>query len=350
MSQFGYVNARLRAMRSDFLSRDVLEELLELHSLKEFSDWMVSGAYGPAFGKAPDHDHGIATVDWVISERLRDTLARCIRMVSIDRESPLSVYLTWVGYENVKVLARSILPGVCCSNTNPALVHIPPFDTRLVEQLCGATDLEGLATLLMTAGHPSGVALRRFLREEAKTPEAPRLDYLDRAMERAYLESALAHCQGRGPYLRPLRRAIKDEIDLSNLRSALKVTYSGGGPFPHRPLQGGRIGKRVLEDISSASSLEAALPLLKRTVFRKALGQGARRAARANNPGNLERTLERVRYQRMSQDAIEDPTGLGFTLHFLTEVWTEAQNLRLVARAVSGLISVQAAKEAMVLV
>lgn len=349
MSDFGFVNARLRAMRSERVPPQQLENLLGMQKLGDLSDWMSSSVYGAAYGKALDHDQGLKAVDRAVSEKFRETLSRCVAMLVTERGSPLGLYLSRFGYENVKVAVRAVHQGTGYEGAAPALVPISPLDEGFLRQLCEVPDLDSVAALLMTVGHPAGPTLRRFLQETGN--EEPDFSAMDRALERTYTSTSLTALQEEeSEELEPLREALQDEVDLANLRTALKVAHGGGGPLPYSPMPYGRLKEAFLARISESNSLATAVPHLQQTVFRKALSTGAEEAGQAGNLGSLERTLERIRFQRLARRAIEDPTGLGFTLRFLVEAQSEAQNLRLIARSVAGLIPSETAREAMILV
>jgi V/A-type H+-transporting ATPase subunit C len=348
MSDFGFVNARLRAMRSERISSQQLDNLLGFDQLEDFSDWMASGVYGAAYGQATDQYEGLRAIDHAISEKLRNTLSRCVSMVSCEMSSPLAIYLDRIGFENVKVAVRAVLSGDGYEGAAPALVPIPPLDEGFLRRACDLEDLPSLVGMLMSVGHRAGPALRRFLNNECPDSSNPELDALDRAMERAYHRNALSQLQDDSEDAEPLYQALQDEVDLANLRTALKVAYAGGGEFPHQVLPHGRLKEAFLNKMTESSDLLGVLPWLRKTVFRKGVDDGGAEAASHNDLGGLERAMERVRLLRLARRGIEDPIGIGFTLRFLTEAQIEAQNLRLIARSSAGLIPIEAVKESMI--
>lgn len=348
MSDFGYVNARLRSLRAQRLAPSEFDTLLGFEQIREFGDWLSSGPYGEAYGKVVEHSEGLKAADAAISERLRSILEACIKMVSIDAESPLGLYLARTDYENIKVAVRAVLNGTGFEEAKPAFVPLPPLDFAALERLCEAEDLQGVARLLMTWGHPAGKVVSRFLRLEGD-PEHHRLDALDRALEDCYFAEAIKSLdEEEDEENEPLRDAIQDEADLANLRAALKVAYSGGGEIPSKPFPQGRVKRHLLDQIAECRNLSDAVELLEQTVYRRALLEGAGDSAKANDLGGLERHLEHVRLTRLARGGITDPTGIGFTLLFLAEAFLEAQNLRLVARVSAGIIPATTAQEVMI--
>lgn len=348
MSDFGYVNARLRVMRSSRLRPQDYETLLGFGHIRELEDWLSTGPYSDAYGKAAEHAEGLKAADGAISERLRTILEACVKMVSHDTSSPLAAYLARNDYENIKVAIRAVLNGTGFEGAEQALVPLPPLDRGALQQLCGADSLDGIVRLLMTWGHPAGRALSRFLRLEGEV-DLDKLGDLDRVLERTYYAEAVAVVLADDDDdNEPLRGAVRDEADLANLRAALKVAYGGGGELPSRPFSHGRVKGPVLENIASCRTLSDAVQYLEATVYRKALEGGAVEAARDGDLGGLERTIERVRLARLARGGTVDPVGIGFTLLFLAEAFLEAQNLRLAARAAAGIIPTELAQEAMI--
>lgn len=348
MSDFGYVNARLRSMRAKRIPPKQYETLAGFTRIEELGDWLATGPYATAYGRAVERYTGLKAVDRAISERLHDILSHCVRMVQVDRGSPLAVYLSRIDYENLKVVARAVVAGEGYDHAAPGLVSVPPLDEAALRELCEREDLQGVASLLMTWGHPAGPAVARFLRSEP-TGEAPRLDRLDRALESTYFTQGMkVLLENEEEGNEALVDALRDEIDLDNLRAALKTAFGGGGELADPPLTYGRLQPAFLQKIASCRDLPDALEHVRATVYHQALSQGAAEAAREGDLGSLERTFERIRLQRLSRNAVTHPIGMGFTIRFLAETMLEAQNLRLAARAAAGLIPAQAAQEAMI--
>lgn len=349
MSDFGYVNARLRALRSKRLRAADFEAALGIDEIGALGDWMSSGPYAAALGKASETAEGLKAVDGAISERLRETLASCVKMVSTDPDSTLRVYLARNDFENVKVVARTVINGTGYAGARAALVPLAPLDAGALERLCECENLGDVARALMTWGHPAGRVLGRFLRD---SQDPPALDELDRALERGYLAYALESVDEEvaDEEAELLQEALRDEVDQANLRTAMKVAYAGGGSLPADPLPHGRLKRAYLERIAACRSLPETLDLVGKTVFRKAVDGAAAAAAQAGDLGGLERCLERARLARLARGGVLDPTGFGFTLRFLAETRLEAQNLRLIARAAAGLIPPDTVQEAMIYV
>ena len=348
MSDFGYVNARLRSIRAKRLAPSEFDTLLGFEQIREFGDWLSSGPYSEAYGKVAETSEGLKAADAAISERLRSILERCVRMVSIDTDSPLGLYLARTDYDNIKVVIRTVLNGTGFEEAKPALVPLPPLDFATLERLCEAEDIQGVARLLMTLGHPAGKVVSRFLRDEPDG-QSPRLDILDRALEECYFaETIKVLDEEENEENEPLRAAIQDEADLANLRAAFKVAYSGGGELPSKPFSQARTKRPLLEQVAACRNLTEAIEYLEQTVYRRALDGGVDESARANDLGGLERHLEHIRLTRLARGGVTDPTGIGFTLLFLAEAFLEAQNLRLVARVSAGIIPAATAQEAMI--
>ncbi len=351
MSDFGYINARLRSIRTKRISPKQFETILGFRDPQELVDWMSSSSYAEALEQSATGLDGLKAIDAAISAKIREILQRCVRMVKTDGDSELAVYLARTDFENVKAIARAIRSGKGYESAASALIPMPTLPEERLKALCELSSLSDLARQLMVWAHPAGSALSRFLRAQ---PNEAEIDFIemDRALENAYFANALALLEemGESEDSLPLLEALRDEVDLANLRTALKVAYAGGGPYPQTPLPNGRLKKRFLEEVAQCRSLEEALEFLPKTVFRKALDFGADKAAAEGDLGRLERCLEKARVVRCAKGGIIDPTGLGFTLSFLVGAQLEAQNLRLAARAVAGLIPVDMAEEAMIYV
>lgn len=345
MSDLEYVNARLRAMRAKLLKSSQYETLLGLDNLEAFEAWLGSSSYGsPVQGSEA---RGLNGVDQTISAELERRLGKCRRMVKTGGESPLSVFLQRTDAENIKTAVRAISHGIGYEGAEPALVPLPPLDRSACEELCSQATIEGAASLLMTWGHPLGAPLSRFFREAGDNPDLTRMD---QALDRAYYQRAFHLLEEESESERePLEDALRDEIDLANLRMALKVAYSGGGDLPQESISGGRLRAAFLEKMARSPNLATAASLLGQTVFRRVLAE-AEAAAKDNDLGATEQVLRAESLRRMGRKSLEDPTGIGFTLKVLAEIFLEAQNLRLAARAAAGLIPTETAREAMIYV
>jgi vacuolar-type H+-ATPase subunit C/Vma6 len=184
------------------------------------------------------------------------------------------------------------------------------------------------------------------IREHAADPD---LTALDRALDQAYYSRVLTVLEEDfDEEGQAVIEALKDDIDLANLRMALKAAYSGGSPLPSKPLARGRLQVEKLTKVASCGSLAEAVGQLEGTAYKTAHREGVLEAAQANDLGGVERALQRVRVKRLVTRSLEDPVGIGFTVRYLNELDLEAQSLRLVARAAAGLIPVRVAEEALI--
>lgn len=347
MSDFGYVNARLRAMRARRLSSKQLEALVN-GDLDAMADGLSGTPYGDALAENAGGANNLPAIDRAISSVVHATLGKCIKMIGNDEETvPFSIYLSRTQVHNLRVVVRAVRDGGGYEKAEPALIPLAPLGRRELEELCGQEDIMQVAAMLMTWGVPFGSALVRALREHGDDPSTTALDH---ALDQTFYSKAIAALEDEADedMARPVIDALKDEVDLANLRVALKVAYSGGGALPVALLTSGRLSEDSLKRIAGASSLADAAAMLEGTAFRAASKFDVAGAAGRNDLGAVERVLERVRLRRMATRSLDDPLGLGFTLRCLAETDTEAQNLRLAARACAGLIPARAAEEAMI--
>lgn len=345
MSDYGYVNARLRSMRSRRLPAKRIDELLELPNLKALGEELGSTPYGEALARASGEKVGLPAVDQAISDVLRDVLGKCVRMTSDERGSALGLFLARANVQNLKVVLRAVRDKSGFDAVEPALVPLPPLDRKALSELCAQDDELAVAALLMTWGLPAGGALARVIQ---KSPSGVELEKLEHALDEAYF----AHCvklienedeeEDEG-----VIDALRIEVDLANLRGALKVASTGGGPLHSEPFKGGRVSRTLLERIASAAGLVEAANLIGQTPFRAARDLGLAAAAEAGDLGKVERILQRTRFRMLARGGKEDPLDVRFTLSFVAEAEAEAQNLRVVARKVAGLVAGPAAQEAL---
>ncbi len=347
MSDLGYVNARLRAQRARRLADRQLEALSTSADLEALCGGLSGTPYGEALSESQAGTN-LPAVDRAISSVLQARIDHVIRLLGKEEETlPFTLYLSRVHVQNLKVVLRAVQSGAGFEAAWPALVPLSPLDRPALEELCSQEDLLGVARELMTWGVALGQTLAKAIRQHA---DGDSLVHLDRALDEAYFAKTLhallqddVDSDGQS-----MIDALKDEIDLFNLRSALKVSLGGGGEFPGDPIPHGRIPDDVLKRISTSGSLGEAVTLLDRTVYHQALEEGISEAAGRGDLGRIERILESLRLRRLSSRAAGDPLGLGFALRFLAEIDLEAQNLRLAARASAGLIPASVAQEAMI--
>lgn len=347
MSDLGYVNARLRARRARRLRSRQLEALSTSADLETLCGGLSGTPYAEALTEA-QAGISLPTVDRAISSVLQARIDHLVRLLGKDEDTlPFALYLSRIHVQNLKVVLRAVRSGGGFEEAWPALVPLSPLDRPALEELCQQEDALGVARELMTWGLALGQTLAKAIRTHADNLS---LVHLDHALDEAYYARTLTtllqdDMDGDGL---AMIDALRDEIDLFNLRSALKVAFAGGGEFPGEAVPRGRLSDELLKRISSCGSLVEAVPQLDKTVYHAALEAGAGEAAARGDLGRIERLLETVRIRRIANRAAGDPLGLGSALRFLAEIDLEAQNLRLAARASAGLFPSAVAQEAMI--
>jgi V/A-type H+/Na+-transporting ATPase subunit C len=294
----------------------------------------------------------------VESAAIRNTHASFAKILVMAPPEPrrlVALFLNRWDVANIVTLARGILIGSGPGETRAGLLPIGELSEAQLVELAAEGDLPHLADGLTTWGHAFSFALRRALRE-CIAPDDPRA--VERALYQAYFSWALPQLKPSDRQQRVVRDCVRMMIDLANLgmilarvrdraRASAEERAASG---PVETLGRGTIPDRLLAEIASADTLEAAFESLMETYFAPGVEKGILSFGQAQSLAVMEGFLEEVVMERGCRLFRRDMLGISVPVGFIWRKYCELANLRLLARGIAYGMPPNAIRQELVIV
>ncbi len=323
-ADFGYINARVKGMRSRLLPPGRLEELLAQPDLEGFMQALGSTPYGPELQEALTRYHGLRAVDEALMQHFQKAVRRVLSFADDRPRQLVEVFLLRWDVHNLRIVLRAKHTGHPPEAAEQNLVPAAQLTEVRLRELLRQPDVPAVVSTLATWGHPLAPALA----EAARTYQDSRdLLGLEIALDRAYYEWALRVARGRGHDDALVRAVVRTEIDLTNVKTAFKLQQLPDLTPEERErffLEGGAaITRDVFRTLATPQTKEAGL---RKVRTRGIQPEGA-------TPAEVERSLDEQWTRRMADLYLGDPLGVDVVVGFLTLLAAEVRNLRLIARS-----------------
>jgi vacuolar-type H+-ATPase subunit C/Vma6 len=333
MSDYDYLNARVRGMSTDLLSGDFYDQVLSTFSESTLMDALRGSAYGPGLQETLSR-RGQGSVIHAIEVALRTAVsaafARILAAASGEPRRLLALQLNRWDVANVVALLRGRHAGVEPHEALTAVLAFGELGENHLRELAAETDAERLADALTTWKQPIGFELRRAILE-CGAAHQPRV--MERALYGAYFAWALAQLREGDPQERIVRESIRRHIDLMNIVAILgQVREKEETPGDLELYERGTLDGKYLRGLRSSETLEDAFESLVGTWLEPGVEKGILTYGQSQSLGVMERFLEAVAVERACRYFREDLLGISVPMGFIWRKYSEYVNLRLLAR------------------
>jgi V/A-type H+-transporting ATPase subunit C len=325
-SDYGYINARVRAMKGRLLSRETLYELLAARDLAAFADTLGSTDFGKdlgeAFSRVP-RTLGLSAVEEGLRRNLCRTSAKLLTFADGRAGELLSVILEHWDLENIKAVLRGKHTRLSQSDILSGVVPAGRLDEARISELAEAEDAKAVADMLATWRSPFARPLTKALSAYAQDNS---LANLELALDRFYVSAGLETVKKGDRNAALIRGILKEQIDVLNLGTALRLRGEAleDGPLVRYCVPGGeRILERHFLALARAENFIQALALAPPSllIFEK-----------LEDEADFERSLSRAFALRCAKLYRGDPLAINIPVGYLGMKTIEVANLRLIAR------------------
>jgi V/A-type H+/Na+-transporting ATPase subunit C len=318
-SDYGYINARVRGLKSKLLAPEFYNEALNASDFRAFLSTLGQSPYGRDLEEAQARSQGLKVLDEALARNFYAT-ARSIAGFSDGRAGEL-IDLMLLRYDlaNIKTIARAKHASRGLEDIQQSLIPAGSLKPAVLENAAAGADMAAVAQALLISPTPLRSA---FARAAANYQTDKDLYKLELELDRAYFKlllDGLDDAKAPKEFIRYIRR----EVDATNLRTALKLRSAGSATSDELFISGGKEITRALFDSivndrssstiqglgSSSFAAVADAPSLAQAedVIRNVLNQNARRIS-------------------------ADPLDIGVVVNFLRMKETETAKLRLLGR------------------
>lgn len=328
-----YYNTRVRAMKSNLLTRQQLEELLNQGDIGRVVEFLLNSPYDDEMAEALTRYEGADAIEDAVSRNLVNTFSRLLGFAQGDFRHLAAVFLERWDLAAVKALLRTKHHNLSALQ---AIEDIPPGPTLtvalirdLVERETMAEVVAGLVAWDRRLAQPLAAHLAEYI-------ETRNLDVLEDAIDRRYFVESVKRLTGSGdPDARFLARFLQMEIDRINLRILFQARHETDAQHTlGRLLTHGALPKDTLQRMVQAESPEQAAEVLAPTPYRD-LAEPLYRFTQTGHFSGLERLFERLLIEDIRRMARTNIFSVAVLMLYAWLKYNEVLNLRLIGRAVA---------------
>jgi V/A-type H+-transporting ATPase subunit C len=325
MPDFPYINARVRAMRSRLLPMARLEELLGTATMDAFLQGLATTPYGPDLQEALTRSQGLRAVDEALAHNLRQATRAILGFADGGARTLIQVILLRWDLANLRVIARGKHAGRPAEEIVAALLPAGTLGDVVLKEMAGYPDLTALAGTLETLDHPLAAAMARGVAAYTTNRD---LMALELHLDRGYAEYGLQQTRGRAGDLTVLRSILQAEIDVANVKTAMKLAGAGGLPEERRLafyIAGGAV-------VTQPLFLGLSSPQTRAAAWERLRVHGFPVKELPSDLVAFERELDLYIARKLRARYLGDPLGLDIVIGYLAMKSSEVANLRLIAR------------------
>lgn len=342
---FGYGNTRLRAKRSRMLTPADYERLLAKSTVEALNSAIHDTPY------RADMEAALMQVgqDRAIFEATRRNFTATLNQIRTFYEGEnrelIDLLLRRWDRHNLLAILRGQRHKIPARQIQEALIPAGRFDAVSLREMARQPGLPAALDLMTAWRLPYAEALQST---RARIGVMPELDELELALNQAHYHALLRELAAGNGNRRIVRHWLCTEIDLVNIRTALRLVrqpgisavarqrYEAGGIDALLIQPGGHVtAAQLAQLVNQAGSLADVIEGLRDTRYAPALHTGWNRYRAANgSEAMLERELERWQARAAAALFAQNPLGIGIPIAFLACKEAEIANLRLVAQAV----------------
>jgi V/A-type H+-transporting ATPase subunit C len=328
VDDYGYLNARVRAMNARLFKEADYVAFLSQAELKQFAESLLASHYAEEMSSAQaEAGLSLQSIEKALRQNLHNTFQKVLSMCSDEPLRLISLLLNRWDLYNIKTILRGKQANKGVEEILAAVIPIGELDEPRLLELARQPDIKAVADMLATWGFPYASPLARAMPEFAEKGD---LALLDRALDEYYFERSLSQTKEKTGNEQLVREIIREQIDYLNVVIALKLVGRKerleAKEFKFVP--GGRLKHTFLSGLAQSKGLVEAMGELEKAGF----GPSAKVPVEASTLPEMERSLEGRLVEKWGKLFSKDPLSVSSILGFLGRKFNEFVNLRIIAR------------------
>lgn len=331
LSDYGYVNARVRGMRSYLLSRDYFMRLVEAADLEAMQSLLEQTVYRREMNEAiimrpesPDYDQAL-------SLNLIASFRKILDATGGEPHKLTAILLSRYDIENIKTVLRGKRGNATPGEIVSLLVPVGEVKMSVLEEMAQAREIRDAINVLVSAQSRYGRTLASAYPAFQKADQD--LAVLELALDKYRFKSEMEQLAGKDANVEMVRAMTMAEIDMRNISTLVRIRglKLEEAAVKNLCIEGGSLstdqflGLQRLGDIVQMVS-EYPDPRV-RKLLEKALADYQEEDIVA-----FDKELEREVTRRGVAMSNVDVLGIGVIVGFIFQKQNEVINLRIVLR------------------
>ena len=348
---YGYINARIRGMKSRLLSHRALDDLIMRPDLESLIADLENSPYRDDLIEAKGRSTGIDCIEIALRQNFIRTFRKIQTFTRQEEEAKqyIVIFLHRWDVQNIKTILRGRNIHTTNDEILECLVPAGELDEVTLKELLKQPDVRAVIDLLATWKIRYAKPLTASFAEFVKTKD---LAVLECALDRYYYADALAAVSTPTYNNNLIRDLLALEIDVVNLRTVLRMVRDRVDPADAERyiIGGGReFDLRKLRHLLTLTSIDEVVKALVATRYRF-LSSVPESAIRAQKISVIEKELERFLIKKGVGAFLLDPLSVGSVIGYFWAKYNEITNIRIISRCKTADFPVEHLKEELVYV
>ena len=324
MSDYNYLNARIKSLRRGLLSKARFDELLGLTDFEEFKRFFLDSPYGTAVSESLAQHPGHLGLEMGLSRHLHKNFQNILEWSDEEPRRLLEIFLRRYDLHNIKTLLRGKNGKFPSETILESLIPVGTFGFEELSELSKQPSLRDTLNLLSSWHKPLKRVLHRGLGTLKQEPVD--LRELEAELDRYYYEGILLSLEEEAENTDLVKRFIQMEVDMTNILTLLRLKDLSREQLLKFIIDGGFLGKGFLLLISGS--------LKPMEVMQKFEATYLATVVRSWNPGrgltDLERRFEAFLLRDVQRMERVDPLSIGVAIFYFSLLSDELKKLRII--------------------
>lgn len=320
---YAYVTARVRAKKTQLLTPDQYPKLLA-RDASEIARALQEGQYKAEIDELAARHRGAELVERATRLNLGRTYAQVLGFSEGALKTSIAAYLARYDVQNVKTLLRGKFARASAEEILDETIPAGLLAARLPE-------LSRLETMDAVVDALRGTPFHRVLAPLVEGRTLTNLIEVENALDRAYYETLLASIPTSGRANKAFLAWIRNEIDVTNLKTLLRLRFARVAEWEPYFLPGGHEVTRDTAQRLARGSDEEAIAEIGSLSVAPDVVEGARASISSGTVNAVATALERELVRDAADFSHRAPLSVLPVVDFILRKKVEADNLRAIA-------------------
>jgi V/A-type H+-transporting ATPase subunit C len=329
---YGYVNARIRGMKSRLLDQHTLEDMIFQPDLDSLISTLEKTPYKEDIIEAKVLCQGVLCIEYALRKNFTRTFRKILDFVKkSDAERYIRIFLHRWDIQNIKTILRGKNIHVTNEEILDCLVPAGELDEVTLTELVRQPDIRAVIDLLATWG----IVYARPLTEKfPEYSEKGDLALLECALDKYYFSEALETVKTASYNNMLIRDILTTEIDVVNIKTILRMVRDHVDSTESQEflIPGGKeLPLKILHQFITLHSVDEVIKKLEQTPYRF-LADVPEIAIKTQKISVLEKQLEKYLIRKGVNAFLGDPLSVASVIGYFWAKYNEITNIRIISR------------------
>ena len=329
---YGYVNARIRGMKSRLLDRHTLEDLIFQPDLDSLISDLEKTPYKEDIIESKVLYQGVLCIEYALRKNFVRTFQKVLDYVrESEAERFIRIFLHRWDVQNIKTILRGKNIHITNDEILDCLIPAGELDEVTLKELVRQPDVRAVIDMLATWEIVYAKPLTEKFPEYFEKSD---LAVLECALDKYYYKDALESVKTTSYNAMLIRNILATEIDVVNLRTIFRMIrdHVDSEEAQEFLIEGGKeITPDILNHFITLHSIAEVLRELEQTPYRF-LADVPEIAIKTQKISVIEKQLEKFLIKKGVSAFSGDPLSIASVIGYFWAKYNEITNIRIISR------------------